>query len=122
MGAVIQRRGYHRVRRNCSRNARGLTPATRLTNAGATKIFLADPKVASWLKRYPPTVGTSATYANGIWTVGVFYTAAGEIASGQVSDLTGQVVQQYPDDATLRRRTYFHSLDLTKDSPTPPLA
>ena len=70
-------------------------PATRLTSEGATRIFLADPKVVDWLKRYPPTVGTSATYANGIWSVGVFYTPAGEIASGQVNDQTGQVVQAY---------------------------
>jgi Glycosyltransferase family 87 len=70
-------------------------PATRLTSDRATKIFLADHKVADWLKRYPATVGTSATYANGIWSVGVFYSPAGEIVSGQVNDQTGQVVQAY---------------------------
>jgi hypothetical protein len=51
-----------------------------------------------------------------------FDTAAAAVVFQSVDGLTGQVVQQYPDDATLRRRTYFHSLDLTKDSSTRPLA
>ena len=40
----------------------------------------------------------------------------------QVVSGTDQVVEQYPDDATLRRRAYFHTLDLTKDEPTRSLA
>jgi len=31
---------------------------------------------------------------------------------------TDTVVRQYPDEAMLRRRAYFHTLDLTKDAPT----
>jgi len=27
------------------------------------------------------------------------------------------VVEQYPDEAVLRRRAYFHALDLSKSSP-----
>ena len=50
-----------------------------------------------------------------------FDTAAASIVFQSVDALTGAVVQQYPDDATLRRRTYFHSLDV-KDSLTRPLA
>ena len=30
---------------------------------------------------------------------------------------TSQVVKQYPEEAVLRRRAYFHTLDLTKDAP-----
>jgi uncharacterized FlaG/YvyC family protein len=33
-----------------------------------------------------------------------------------VDDRTDQVVKQFPDDAVLRRRAYFHTLDLTKTS------
>ena len=51
-----------------------------------------------------------------------FDTAAAAVVFQSVNDLTGQVVQQFPDDATLRRRTYFHSLDLTNGSLTHPLA
>jgi hypothetical protein len=51
-----------------------------------------------------------------------FDTAAAAVVFQSVDGLTGEVIQQFPDDATLRRRTYFHSLDLTKDSSTPPLA
>ena len=31
-----------------------------------------------------------------------------------VNSYNGQVIEQYPDDATLRRRAYFHALDLAK--------
>ena len=31
-----------------------------------------------------------------------------------VNGRTDQVVEQYPDDAALRRRAYFHALDLAK--------
>jgi hypothetical protein len=33
-----------------------------------------------------------------------------------VDNRTDQVVKQYPDEAVLRRRAYFHTLDLTKAS------
>jgi hypothetical protein len=37
----------------------------------------------------------------------------------QVIDVkTSEVVNQFPDEAVLRRRAYFHTLDLTKDAPT----
>lgn len=37
----------------------------------------------------------------------------------QVVDVkTSQVVKQFPEEAVLRRRAYFHALDLTKDAPT----
>jgi hypothetical protein len=50
-----------------------------------------------------------------------FDTAAASFVFQSVDGLTGQVVQQFPDDATLRRRTYFHSLD-AKDLSARPLA
>ena len=37
----------------------------------------------------------------------------------QVVDIrTSQVVKQFPEEAVLRRRAYFHTLDLNKDAPT----
>ena len=30
---------------------------------------------------------------------------------------TSQIVKQFPEEAVLRRRAYFHALDLTKDAP-----
>jgi hypothetical protein len=51
----------------------------------------------------------------------IFDTAAASVVFQSVNELTGQVVQQFPDDAMLRRRAYFHSLD-QKDSSTRPLA
>jgi hypothetical protein len=48
--------------------------------------------------------------------------AAASIVYQVVDNRTGSVVQQYPDEAVLRRRAYFHTLDLTKSEPTRPLA
>jgi uncharacterized FlaG/YvyC family protein len=35
-----------------------------------------------------------------------------------VDNRTSQVVKQYPEEAVLRRRAYFHALDLSKEAPT----
>jgi uncharacterized FlaG/YvyC family protein len=32
-----------------------------------------------------------------------------------VDQKTDEVVDQYPDEAVLRRRAYFHALDISKD-------
>jgi hypothetical protein len=44
--------------------------------------------------------------------------AAGSIVYQVIDGKTDQVVEQFPDDATLRRRAYYHTLDLTKGEPT----
>jgi hypothetical protein len=51
-----------------------------------------------------------------------FDSAAASVVFQVVDALTGQVVQQFPDDVMLRRRAYFHSLDLTNGSSTHLLA
>lgn len=51
-----------------------------------------------------------------------FDTAAASVVFQSIDALTGEVVQQFPDDATLRRRAYFHSLDQAQNSLTRPLA
>jgi len=43
---------------------------------------------------------------------------AASIVYQVVDDRTSQVVKQFPEEAVLRRRAYFHTLDLTKDAPT----
>jgi hypothetical protein len=50
-----------------------------------------------------------------------FDTSAASVVYQSVDGLTGQVVQQYPDQATLRRRSYFRSLDQSKDASPRPL-
>src|ERR1700738_2346404 len=47
--------------------------------------------------------------------------AAATIVYQLVDSRTAMVVEQYPDEAVLRRRAYFHALDLTKDAPAPRL-
>ena len=44
--------------------------------------------------------------------------AAASIVYQVVDNRTSEVVQQFPDEAVLRRRAYFHTLDLTKGAPT----
>ena len=51
-----------------------------------------------------------------------FDQAAASIVYQVVNSNNNQVVEQYPDDATLRRRAYFHAIDLAKDQPARPLA
>jgi hypothetical protein len=48
--------------------------------------------------------------------------AAASIVYQVVDERTDTVVEQYPDEAILRRRAYFHTLDLTKGTPQRPLA
>ena len=49
-----------------------------------------------------------------------FDTAAASVVFQSVDALTGEVVQQFPDEATLARRAaYFHSLDLAKETAHP---
>jgi hypothetical protein len=51
-----------------------------------------------------------------------FDSDASSIVYQSVNEQTDQVVNQFPDEAVLRRRAYFHTLDLTKDEPARPLA
>jgi hypothetical protein len=43
--------------------------------------------------------------------------AAASFVFQVVDDRNAQVVDQFPDEAVLRRRAYFHALDLSKNSP-----
>ena len=71
--------------------------APRLGERSATQLALADPKVASWLRRYPPNPQTQATFdsASRIWTVRAWSGRAGEIALVTVEDLTGRVLEAW---------------------------
>ena len=67
-----------------------------LNAAAATAILLANDKVADWLTRYPKKGrSTAASYKDGVWTVDVWWGAAGEIAKGKVDDKTGAVTEAF---------------------------
>jgi hypothetical protein len=51
-----------------------------------------------------------------------FDRAAGSVVLQVVDDKTDLVVKQFPDEAVLRRRAYFRSLDLAKEASARPLA
>jgi hypothetical protein len=80
--------------------AAGAAPKTKLTEQRATETFLANPKIASWLRHYPPkTRTTQATYSApyGSWTVKVWTSVdkVGEVATGRVQDATGAVTEAW---------------------------
>ncbi len=52
----------------------------------------------------------------------VFDRAAASIVYQVVDTRTSAVLQQFPEEAVLRRRAYFHTLDLTRGAPTRALA
>ena len=43
---------------------------------------------------------------------------AASIVYQVIDNRTSEVVKQFPDDAVLRRRAYFRSLELAKEAPT----
>jgi hypothetical protein len=47
--------------------------------------------------------------------------AAASIVYQVIDSKTDMVVRQFPDEQVLRRRAYFHTLDLTKGQPRRPL-
>src|SRR5438874_12545868 len=80
--------------------AAGAAPKTKLTKEKATAIFLANPKIAAWLRHYPPkTRTTEATYSTqyGNWTIKVWTSIVkvGEVATGGVQDTTGVVTEAW---------------------------
>jgi hypothetical protein len=78
--------------------------------------FLADSKVHAWLKHYPPKPITDAIYSEGQWTVNVWSGRAGEIATGNVDDTTGEVTQAWtgPQVAWRMARGYSGAFGGTK--------
>ncbi len=88
----------------------------RLTESRVTSIFLAAPKVAGWLDRYPPHPTTEATFEDGAWTVKVWSGKAGEIAEGKVDDTTGAVTEAWtgPQVAWKMARGYDGAFGGTK--------
>jgi len=52
----------------------------------------------------------------------VFNQAAASFVFQVVNEKTDAVVTQFPDDAMLRRRAYFHALDLSKSEATRPIS
>jgi hypothetical protein len=51
----------------------------------------------------------------------VFDQAAASFVFQVVNEKNDSVVTQFPDEAMLRRRAYFHALDLSKSEPSRPL-
>ena len=71
-------------------------PEPKLDEERAVALFLKDPKVASWLERYPPNPTTDADRRDdGNWTVRVWSGEAGQVALGVVDDAGGVVTEAW---------------------------
>jgi hypothetical protein len=72
-------------------------PPSALTQKRASDLFLHHPKVAAWLRRYPRTVRSEATFKEEFrfWQVHVWSGEAGEVATGRVDDATGLVTEAW---------------------------
>jgi hypothetical protein len=80
--------------------AAGATPKTKLNQQRATAIFLANAKIASWLRHYPKKSLTNETTYDqqyGNWTIKVWTSvdSVGEVATGRVQDATGKVIEAW---------------------------
>jgi hypothetical protein len=71
--------------------------AERLTEARATALALRDPKVASWLERYPPDPQTDAEYrpVADEWIVKAWSGDAGQVVLAKVADDSGRVTEAW---------------------------
>jgi hypothetical protein len=69
----------------------------QLDEAEAERVALGEPKVASWLDRYPPDPTTSATFREETrtWVVKAWSGEAGQIAQVVVEDTTGRVTEAW---------------------------
>jgi hypothetical protein len=70
----------------------------RLSDQRAQQLFLADPKIRDWLKRYPTkdrVVQGEYEADHGAWHVRVWWGDAGQIADGRVDDKTGAVTEAW---------------------------
>ena len=88
----------------------------RATKSQSIKLFMAYPKVADWLKRYPRNPTTDATFDQGVWNVNIWSGRAGEIATGKVDDATGSIVEAWtgPQVAWKMARGYKGAFGGTK--------
>jgi len=73
-------------------------------------VTAADASASASANNNPPIVNEDLSHQ------AFFDRAAAAVVFQVVDNRTDQVVKQYPDDAVLRRRAYFHTLDLTKAS------
>ena len=97
------------------------TPIVQVASDAASNAVATELPASQSVTVPDASAGISQNSSDYISRQAFFDSAAASIVFQVVNSQTDQVVNQFPDDATLRRRAYFHTLDLTKDTPTRPL-
>jgi len=89
-------------------------PVSEAVNSAVTTVLPPSQSVT--------VVDPSTTVSNDLGTSGnvsrqaFLDRAAGSIVYQTINERTGAVVSQFPDSATLQRRAYYRTLDLTKST------
>jgi len=99
-----------------------IAPSAGDAARGAVQTQLPPSQSVTATDAITPARNVSLESADLISRQAFFDRAAGSFVFQVVDSRTDQVVTQYPDEATLRRRAYFHTLDLTREETTRPLA
>jgi hypothetical protein len=101
--------------------APAITPFVQSSGAGANNAVPTELPASQSVTAPAASVGTrndTQTPSDSVSHQAFIDQAAASIVYQLVDSRTNQVVEQFPDEAVLRRRAYFHALDLTKDAPT----
>jgi hypothetical protein len=91
-------------------------PVSQAANSGVTTDLPASQSVTA------PDAGAIARNDPQLLSYDVSHQAyydrsAGAMVYQEVDEKTDQVVDQYPDEAVLRRRAYFNAMEMSKDDP-----
>ncbi|MBR0844009.1 hypothetical protein JQ607_27750 [Bradyrhizobium liaoningense] len=99
-----------------------LTPIVTTSNSAANEAVQTDLPVSQTVAASDTSAAVRNDLPNheNVSRQVVFDQAAASFVFQVVNDRTDAVVNQFPDEAMLRRRAYFHALDM-KSEPTRPL-
>ena len=91
------------------------------SNAAANDAVQTDLPANQTVTASEPSTSTDLQNNENVSRQVVFNQAAASFVFQVVDEKTDSVVTQFPDEAMLRRRAYFHALDLSKSEPSRPL-
>jgi hypothetical protein len=89
-------------------------PVSEAANSAVATVL--PPSQSVTVVNSSPTVGNDPGTSGSVSRQAFLDQAAGSVVYQTISERTGAVINQFPDSATLQRRAYYRTLDLTKNS------